>query len=601
MRSFPKYLRLYFEGSILLGIIVYFFGPVLNSHYSVKKLDLLWVLCMVVLTALSKLIIPKRDELSMRKESAHFLSLFDIRKNDWYIMLLLFVAGLTLRFVCVQWNDASHIFQPDEGKLVEPAIMMTKSWLNLYSDYFTYPNQFVSKIAAILLIAKSKLMHGPVAAIPAYMLYRRVVSVFGALAVVPAYMIGNRLWQKKGWVLGAFAAFFPTFIKYSVQVTGDIPGFTFQLCVLAFSIAWFVDHKKGYAILMGLFAGMSTLEKWHNGVICIYIALIVIAGCRKSIKDLLINGITALLSWVAGLLIFAPNILWHIRIVIAQFITIWNYPAGEKGGRWDYFLTVFYSYSGLIMVIATVFGLIYCITKHERDMAIVIGGLINYFVMNLIMNRLFERWACLFYFTMLVFAFYGVKFILEYFRKPGQIIAIALTCLWAVVFIVDDAEIVTLAEAGRVKDTRFMSEEVLAAAGIDSDNTINGYYTTFAPGGTRAGDTASTYVFMSDDRRPFAIDGNIATVKDDSLKYLILSDSQDVSDVEPVNLEPIYRFESGSEDLFYTPDGRGWWFHTELNTIICSVRKMSEIINAQFVGPTISVYDISNGTWEIAQ
>ena len=598
--NITKYLRLYFECSIVFAMLVYFFGPILNSYYSSKRLLIIWIVVMGLVSIVSKRLNRYRENFSLKEMANECFAIFDVKQKDVIIMVLLFAVALVLRILCVQWNDPYHIYQPDDCKMVEPALMMTRSWFDLYSDYYTYPNQFLSKIVAFIYIIQGKLPGGMTSSVMAYTTYRLAVCVCGALCIFPAYMIGQRLWRKHGIVLALMTAIYPGYIKYSVQATGDVSGLLFQLMVLCFSIAWICNHKKRYAVLMGVTAAISTLEKWHNGVVCIYIAIVIIIGARKNIKELLENGVVALTAWLAGMILLAPNMLWRFNLVVEQFVTIWNYPGGEQGGRWPFFIESFFSYSGLVMGFVIVVGIVYALYTHEKDVTVVLGGLINYFVMNMIMNRLFERWACLFYFTMLTFVYIGLRFSSEKIKKMGPIMAICFCTLFIVTYVVDYAEIYVLAEAGRTKDTRYVSESYMEEIGANIDNTISGYYTTFAPAGRRIPDTADSLELTSKSEWPFVVENGKATLEVSNYKYITASDYFNSSDFEPIDRKPILELKSGYMDFYFVPNGRGSWAQLELVSIANEIKAITTIKNAEYVGPSIKVYDISDGSWMVA-
>lgn len=595
-----KYCRLYFECSIIFALLVYFFGPVLNSYYSTKRLLIVWIVAMGLASLISKKLIKYRERFSLREMINEFWATFDVEKKDLIIMLILFVVALVLRLLCVQWNDPYHIYQPDDCKMVEPALMMTTSWFDLYSDYYTYPNQFLSKIVAIIYIIQGKMCGGITNYVMAYTTYRVLVSLCGAFCTIPAYMIGQKVWKNHGYILAFLTAVYPGFIKTSVQATGDISGLLFQLLALLFSISWINDHKKRYAVLMGVFAAISTLEKWHNGVVCIYIAIVIIVGARKSIKNLLGNGATALGAWIAGLVIFAPNMVWRFNLVLEQFATIWNYPGGERGGRWTFFVEAFFSYSGLIMVITVIAGMIYALFVHEKDMAVLFAGLINYFVMNLIMNRLFERWACLFYFTMLTFVYIGLRFVSEKIKSMGVILAVGFSVLFVVTYAFDYVELYELAKAGRTKDTRYASEKMLEEIGAGIDNTISGYYTAFAPAGRREPSEAASLELTSRSKWPFKVDDGRAILSEEQYKFLASSDYFDSSSFEPIDRMPVIELKSDYMDFYFVPNGRGNWAQLEFVNIANEIKAITTIKNAEYVGPSIKVYDISDGSWMVA-
>lgn len=519
------------------------------------------------------------------------------------------VAAFLLRVFEVDWNPNNMIFQPDDAKMVLPTMSMAENH-TIYNTFdYVYPNQGVSAIVAIVFMIRDAILGVADSYIVYYSIYRVIVSIFGALTIIPAFYIGERIWEKAGgYILALLTSLYPMFVCYSKQCTNDITAMFFQVCVVALSLKWIDCKKNKYLVLMGLSCTLAVLEKYHCGTICIYAAVVVFVFSFGKWIDFLKRGSIVLGSFILGIILFAPNMLIHFNEAYEAFKTPIRHTVSDgKLHNWSVLILDMYAYCGVIAVILTVLGIMYAVIKHEKEHIALVAGMIHYLFLNLIMGWILNRWGMFFYFGCLTCITLGLRYIFEILKRKNydRIICASLLCLLALTFFVHDAYHEFSARYGKTRDTRIASEVWLLEKNANVFNTVNGGYTAFSPGGMRT--TGAVLPFCNFNyQRAVAKEGSIAyvvreNIMGDEMKYLVLSELS-ASGYEPIDREPLMVFESSHNDLFWSSgEGCGGIWDNEFNVIYKAIKKIIDIRKSQYIGPSIYIYDISDGQWEVSE
>lgn len=165
-----------------------------------------------------------------------------------------------------------RIFQPDEQKLVGSAIGMAQEH-TLYRDSFGYPNQFISKIATLMIIIYSRICDISIEEqapwgcfVQAYYCFRLLAVLISTGTIVVSYLIGNKLHKQLGVWFALAVALYPEYILMAKQVTGDATS----LFLIAPNMLWEMREAVDGIVYMysydkdGVTPYMNLLRKYMN-------------------------------------------------------------------------------------------------------------------------------------------------------------------------------------------------------------------------------------------------------------------------------------------------------------------------------------------------
>lgn len=126
------------------------------------------------------------------------------------VLAIILLVGAVLRFGGINWGITS-IFQPDENNLLNDTIGMAMAKYP-YHGVFKYPNQGVSKLAAVTMMIYAAIngVQLDENTIMCYFIYRGIVALFSTLTIVTAFLIGNYMQKHLGVIVAVLVAFFPS-------------------------------------------------------------------------------------------------------------------------------------------------------------------------------------------------------------------------------------------------------------------------------------------------------------------------------------------------------------------------------------------------------
>jgi hypothetical protein len=204
---------------ILIFTLAYFFGnsPIgrfFTSKETAGKIGYLFCICIVAFFLLVYLkhtrLYQILENLNISDSVDHFQHTFQIEKSDMVVLAIILLSGAVLRFGGIDWGLTS-IFQPDENNLLNDTIGMAMVKYP-YHGVFKYPNQGVSKLAAVAMM-----IYGVISGVQldentimCYFIYRGIVALFSTLTIVTAFLIGNYIQKYLGVIVAALVAFFPS-------------------------------------------------------------------------------------------------------------------------------------------------------------------------------------------------------------------------------------------------------------------------------------------------------------------------------------------------------------------------------------------------------
>lgn len=590
--------------AILSFVLLYFFTCSVVGEYFIyhgRTRKIIYLLLIFFVSLIVTILLDRNT--SVFEKMAHFSGKefcnrnkvrFHIQKTDAILLSAIVLVGAILRFSGVNWGLTS-IFQPDEGKLVKPALQMAID-LWPYDGNMGYPNQLVAKIAAVCFVIYSKItgVELSVNLIDGYFIFRTITAVFSTCTIIAAFLIGNYLKKHMGLILAAFVATFPEFVGLSKQVTADTIALFFMSLVLLMSLIYLENAETVPLVFMALFAAMATMEKWHSAVACFYIVVVVTISCKK-IRLFFVHGFIAFVTYVLGMCIIAPNGFWHLNGTIKGLTGMYEY---DKDGvatlaeLLQVYIGRLFQYVGVIFVILLIAGIVAVWRERERKYIVLLLGVLK-FVAICFLNRGFSRWGLEFYFTVLLLASMGAYALLtdpkRIIRYAGSVAFIlVLTCLGC-------GSVLTMTTAIRSgQDTRLLQDEYCRINQITEENSAYEYYTGFEPGGINCKREArETYRKIEDS---FLIENGKLYKKSGDILYAIDNRERYEADINELLQQecPVERsFETAGSDIFSgAVNGlEADWF--EWGVIAKNIMQIKRIMTGDSMGPRIVIYDVS--------
>lgn len=583
---------------LLMLIFTYFFGcsPIKDFCFAYGMAGkCFFVLLMFVLSVLSVYLLYKYTDIENCFSKDKFIGFLDclcIERKELVWLFLLILVGGGMRIIGVDWG-VDRTFQPDEGKLVMPAIQMAQ-YQYPYSDSFGYPSQFISKFTALLILIYS--CANPSAfeanAVSPFFIFRLVVAIISTGTIVVSYLIGNKLHKRMGILFALMVALYPEYILMAKQVTGDATAHFFMALVILASLFYIDNRSKMSIFCMSAFAAMATMEKWHSAVACFYIAVIIIFNCKK-FKRVFTHGILAFLSYVVCLFLIAPNMLWSIKEAVGGIIYMYSY--GDSVAPYIRLLRRYVIqtriYVGIGFAALLLCGVIYMLRNFTRKYMVLLLGIIKLFALGFL-NRGFPRWAQEYYYTILLVAAMGVLLLIENHRKILWITGCFLNTLICLCFFTGSMLIVVTAALSQ-QDTRFVQEAWCEENGISLANSLSSYYTGYNPGGVSVYPymgVSVLYDYLNDESQ---IDWE--RVDEEKVFFIVSSYPNDsyLTWLKAENVPIVKEFSSVGDDIFWNPCQNVTNSRNEFVRIYEFGRQIVKILKGENTGPNIVIYDIS--------
>lgn len=405
----------------------------------------------------------------------------------WVILLPLFLVGLGMRVIGFDWGGRS-VYQADEAKLVDPVLVMAGNHSLISGNYY-YPNQFLSKIQALVLIVLRFFnIVGVKDEIYGYWVCRIVTALCGTVTILIVYLIGEKLKENVGLISVALFSVSPSMIIMSKQVTGDVGALFGSAITVLFALKYIEERKIRFVVLMSLGTAMSMMEKWHGGGGTVFIAFIIIL-CSRTMKDIFYGAIVALISFVGGVFLIAPNVILDYRnAFINGFLKIAVYK-GEKGPGYvanlgNYLQWGYLHVGGFLYVTAVLVGIVIIVSRRDKRYCVLSIGIIK--VLELcVLNRSFPRWGLELYFSEIICIAITLQWMLSNKNYTCKV-AGGLILSIIVVEGLSASLCIDLVAVRNNQDVRAMQEGFCCERGIVAEDTISAKYSAFQPGGIRS-------------------------------------------------------------------------------------------------------------------
>lgn len=523
-----------------------------------------------------------------------FRKRYHCNKVDIMILIgMLFIGGI-LRIVGYNWGITS-IFQPDEGKLVNPAVRMALEQSIYQKSSFYYPDQFLSKFAALFIYIYGKCtdIELDISVMPqAFFIFRIIVIVTGIATIFTAFLIGNYFKKHLGAVL---VSLFPSYISLAKQVTGDVSALFFLSLTMLFSMRYMENKKKRFLVLMAMGAAMATLEKWHGAVGIGYAGFVVLLNSRR-IKEAVYNGIYTLAAYFGWILLLSPNMIFHLKSAIVDgFINIAVYNGSKGAPYYQQFLKYckfgVQHYGGIVYILILVIGLITIFYSFKRQYMVLGMGILKVLILCFL-NRAFVRWGLELYFCELLIAAFGIDRLINFKIRRGQIAGYGIAAILTMDFF-SGSMVYAMTAAHSCNDTRLLQQEECLQNGITPYNSVSAYYTGFIPGGWSNSVVGSIpYQTFADS---FVLqDGKLYRISE-AAHYAIIN----VSDIREKELEAaisqncpiIFSYDSMYNDIFWDPLNSIGIFWNDAKLVYENVKASIHILNGALIGRDIEIYD----------
>lgn len=529
-----------------------------------------------------------------------FVQRYHLNRIDLCILGIALVVGAVLRIVGCNWGLVS-IFQPDECQFVDCALDMVEK-KSLYQTYsFYYPNQFLSKLAAIVIGIYTALKGTIIdnnTFVEAYFIFRIIVAIFGTLSILVAFLIGNYLKEHMGGILALFVSVSPFYIMLSKQITGDVTVLFFLMLTMLFSLRYMEKKENIFVILMAMGAAMATLEKWHGAIGLGYIGIILLCNERK-IWDFIKRGILAVASYVLWLLILAPNVVFNIKsAIIDGFIKIAVYSGDLEEISYGTMLLNYgkygiQGYGGIVYFLLLIAGIVCLVRNWNRYYLVLLMGVLKTFILCF-MNRQALRWGLELYLVEFVLVALAIISAMNHSKKVLRWGGTIAGCIALAEFVAAGIGQMVVSACSE-NDTRFIQRADCKELGITVDNSIFEDYTGFAPGGwcdKEYGDAGQLYTYWSE---YFTEQDGKLYKKQEDIDYVMLN--ADNYGYKWVNIFMNYcdnyrYYEPMYGEVFMNSSDPKEWEWNDFAIIYQNIQMIQDLKNGAYTGRHLYLFDV---------
>lgn len=520
-----------------------------------------------------------------------------VKKYNKFLVLFIICIGFILRSIGYNWGEIVT-FHPDEIRPVLALMTMSKTGNYCHSNW-VYPSQVTSKLLAFIF--NKVLIFYNISDIQFFFIYRLFTVIISTAVIYISYRIMKKAkGERFAIAFSTLIAISPTYTKFAKEIVGDNQVLFFWLLLVLFSMKYIDSLKTRYVIAMSLCASCATMEKWNGACICLYIAAVVIIFCWRQFYKILVQGTVAIVAYIGGIILIAPNIIREFGSVIEQAWYAYDFKGGRSYPPINSYPKLFLTYFGIVTTILLIIGCYSMINSINKYSMIYMFGAICLLSQWLIMTRSYqERWGFGIFWTMYALILEGEAFLKEKYmssKNKSWLLFRRVSVLLIVGCMITESFFYLILASSTSKDTRIKGREVLEDIGATPDNTLSGIYTVYNPGGiSKSGESP---FYLTDD--VIALDGDEPVIYLEGIKFVVLSSlsSQD-SEIYKIITEngvlvDVITSDFNNLDLFWRERGHGSWYNPDCDTIMSALRDIQKIYNGALMGPTITIYDISS-------
>ena len=145
--------------------------------------------------------------------------------------------------------------------------------------------------------------------------------IFGSLSLVVVFYLGKTLYNRKtGFLAAIVLGTFTTFFSFARHAMTDVPFVFFILAsIYFFVLSEKTENTKRYAVLSGLFFGLTLMTKQIQALLIPLIIFAYLVAAKKNLKFLFAKPFKLFLG--VGILVFSP---WLIYMTLTFGPTFWD-------------------------------------------------------------------------------------------------------------------------------------------------------------------------------------------------------------------------------------------------------------------------------------
>jgi hypothetical protein len=362
-------------------------------------------------------------------------------------------------------------------------------YYNRPNHFSIYLNSFIYSVVSFIKYHRPIAETFPVNINFYYLVSRVIVAVLGTISIYIAYLVGKEYKEEVGLTAAFLFAFFPSYIIHSHYITPDIPLTLFVLLVMLFAVKYLKKPTTINLITCCMFSALATIEKYPGAITTFLLLLIIITVHHKDKKAVVAIMLKAGLSYLIFMFILSPYLfINYLKVIQAIKLEQRSGHLGADGlgylGNMLFYAASYLSYSGIILAVFLVIGII-CLIKKEGKYAI---PLFFGFFYLAALSRLplhWERWALPMYTSGLLIAAYGICLSWDKAKNAIKYKNIYVPALCLLLFICFSNLVLTgVLESTRLtlKDTRNAAFEYVQNSDINDKNSLYEGYTPFMPG-----------------------------------------------------------------------------------------------------------------------
>lgn len=416
------------------------------------------------------------------------------------LVAIIVVAGATY-FIGDSWG-LPVMLHPDEAKIVETAIVMFYQ-KSFEPTHFIWPAHLEMKLNILSYALHSVITGTPFSVTLSthreafYLIARAITSLFSIGCIILAFLIGRKQSNRTAVFSAFLVAFFPIYQTHSHYATPDMPTVFFILLLILFSMMYMERPSIKMIVLMSLTTSCFIATKYTGAILCVMIAISIIASSIRDKRYLRIvqHGALAIVLVVSFLFLLSPVLFIQWENVYNALTFLSNVPfIGPGEASWGnsvlYYFTNYINEGGaLLLLFLAIGGALFLKNKATASRNIPLFFGFVYWVCLCFTESQHERWGVPMYVSPLLLAAWGMDAALSFLaarkasRKSFKLLSYACyLCmgLTALNFLTGSAARLT---PFLLQDTRAISMAYCEENNISIANTTYDGYTPLSTSG----------------------------------------------------------------------------------------------------------------------
>jgi hypothetical protein len=417
------------------------------------------------------------------------------------ILMLIIISSSFFIFVGIDWGLPAYL-HPDEGTIVNSAIKMVQN-RSFEPDVFYRPDHLLIQINMLLYRILIYLYDVSIANMNSigietfYLTARIITGVFAVASIIVGYLIGKNYSNNAGLASAFLFAFFPRYITHSHYATPDIPSTFFMLLFIYSALSYMQKSNYANLVFMSLITAAFITIKYPGAILCLMIAVSVIACSlsEKKVLKIFTHGISAVCLVLTFIFLISPVLVLKFSNVRQAFVNeARSTHLGADGlgvvGNVMFYFNNYLSASGIILLVFLGFGFFSLLSKKQSVLKNI--PIFYSFIFTICISCMplhWERWGLPMHVSPLLVSAIGVSNAYEIFatnkslssakkQKLRTIFTVAVCLSFINLILSSYGDMITFL----LPDTRIVSLEYCEENGINGNNTAVESYTTVGIG-----------------------------------------------------------------------------------------------------------------------